>query len=264
MKNNTAKAFIYFRYIFPLAMVAVMAVLMLIPSYSYVAADEGARQAVSLWELLGNSWKIVREYLFGSGAKYDITIEFACVLISIIIAFSLLFLLGVAFLVYCMIVALRYFANDCRESKEHILFITLVPNRILLCLYSALTLPIFFIPMIMPLLYKNFLYYQVKLSHSSFDMVYIALALYAVFVLIVAIGSKIEARAHKNVFTRICATLPDEKLEEEYEESEESDEEDTDDPYEIMLRKEKQEQTDRILKLLCEHSEDKRKEEDDE
>ncbi|MBO7311073.1 MAG: hypothetical protein J6U86_06765, partial [Clostridia bacterium] len=218
MKNNTDKAFIYFRYIFPLVMVAVMVVLMFIPSYSYVTANEGAKQSVSLWDLLRNSWKTVREYLFGSGTKYDITIEFASVLITIIIAFSLMFFLGAVFSLYCITVAMRYFANNCQENRAHIIFITLVPNRIALCLYSALTLPIFFIPMIMPLFYKNFLYYQVKLSQSSFDMVYIALALYAAFVLIVTISAKVEIRANKNIFSSICVALPDEHPEEEHEE----------------------------------------------
>ncbi len=261
MNKNTNKGFIYFRYIFPIVMALLSVILMFIPCYSYITADTGVNDAISLWELMGNSWQTVREYLFGSGTKYDVTIDFARILMALLIVFVVLFVLGVAFSAYCAITAFRYFANDCKESKERILFITLVPNRIVLCIYTALTLPIFFMPMLMPLLYKNYLYYQVQLSVTPFDMVYIALALYIACVIIVAISTQKESMSQMNIFAKRQAPIS--KLQNEHEETEKAEQE-TDDPYEIMSRKEKQEQNERILRMLENYkSNTQDKEEDD-
>lgn len=243
MKNSTRRGFIYFRYLFPLAAAVIMIILMLIPCYRYITADTGINEAVSLWELIGNSWNTVREYLFGSGEKADVTLDFARTLLAVIITLALLFIVGFASAVYAAVSAFRYFHDGCRESRTRTLFITLVPNRIVLCVYHALMLPIFLLPVLMPLLYKGILAYHVELNVAPFDMIWVAVALYVAVVCVIAVSANFEMLEQKNIFVKRRAFTDD---------AEEDDavESVSDDPYDEMSREEKEEQTERIMRLL--------------
>lgn len=241
--RSNKRIFIYFRYIFPIAAAVTMIALMFVPSYCFTTADTGLNDAVSLWELLGNSWNTAREYLFGSGEKLDVTLSFAKILIAVIVVLVTLFVMGVAFAVYEGVCAFRYFASGKRDSKGNIVFITLVPNRIMLCVYNALALPLFLLPRIMPLLYQNVLAYYVEVTAAPFDMIFIALTMYAVSCIAVAVSSGYERAESMDIFEKRAEY-------EDSEDEEQAEEIESDDPYERMSQKEKAEQTERILRLL--------------
>lgn len=253
MKNNTRRGFIYFRYIFPVAAAVMMIILAFIPCYSYVTADTGINNAISLWELIGNSWSTVREYLFGSGQKADVTLDFARTLLCVIVALALLFIIGLASAVYAAICAFRYFARGCRDEKDTTLFITLVPNRIVLCIYHAFMLPVFFLPMLMPLLYGSILAYHVELNAYPFDIVFVALGIYLAVVCVIAVSADFELTEQKNIFTNRRVA----EVEEDADEMSDGDGDESDDPYERMSQIEKAEQRERILRMLAKSSEEK-------
>lgn len=245
MKNDTKSRLVYLRYILPVASVCAVVALMFIPCYSYITADTGINEAISLWELLGNSWNTAREYLFGSGEKLAVTKSFARTLLVLISALLLLFVIGFASAVYTAVTAFRYFANGCRDGKATTLFITLVPNRTVLCIYHAMILPLFLLPRIMPMLYKNILSYYVELNAAPFDIAVIAAAVYAINVAVIAVGSRLEVSAQMNIFKKRRAS--DDGVSSDTENGTDII---TDDPYERMSQAEKREQTERIMRLL--------------
>lgn len=259
MKKSTRTAFIYFRYIFPIIAMTAMVCVMFVPAYRFVTADTGVNKAISLWTLLGNSWDQVRDYLFGGGTQEAVVADFSWTVLAVIILFALLFIVGAVSAVYAAVSAFRYFADGCRESRARALFITLVPNRIVLCVYHALTLPVFLFPIILPSFYDGILNYHVELSYASFDMAIIASLLYAASVVIIAVSSGYEKAAERNLFIR-RKPFEDQEYDEEEEQYEEQKK--SHDPYEEMAEKARQEQAERIIRLLNRQTENDTKEED--
>ena len=244
MKKTVRKGFIYFRYLFPIFVAVIMLALTFVPCYRFVTADTGIKQAISANELLSNSWETVRNYLFGGQEQVQVTADFAGTLFGVIIVLCLLFAVGLISAIYAAYVAFRFFADGCRESKKRILFITIFPNRIVLCISYALTLPLLFLPRIMPLLYDGILKYHVELICQPFDMAWIELALVVAVIAVTFISARYETLCEMNVFVR----YRDEEEEEEYEEQYATEE--SEDIFSEMDRKAREEQNERILRLL--------------
>ncbi len=255
MKKTTGKGFIYFRYIFPIAAVAMIIILTFIPCYRFITADTGVNDAISHSTLMENSWEQVREYLFGGGQKEIPTRDFSAAVLTAIITLSLLFAVGTASTLYAAISAFRFFAGGCRDSKSRALFITLVPNRAVLCIYHALMLPMLCFAMLMPYFYDSFLNYYVQLSYAPFDMLYIAIAIYAITVVIIAVSARYERLEGMDLFFK-------------HRESEEKTPVPEDEPlptdaYSVMDRRAREEQAERIRTLLLKQdAENTTKEED--
>ena len=243
MNKSTRRGFIYFRYILPIITPIISLVLMLVPCYRYATANEGLRQPISAWTLIGNAWDTVREYLFGNAEKMQVTSDFAGTVLGMIMLFAVLFAIGFGFSVYTAVTAFRFFSDGCSESRAKILFITLVPNRAVLCIYSALTLPLLFIPRIMPLLYNSILNYHTELICQPFDMIIVHLVIFAITVATVFVSAAFERREGINLFAR----YKEEDVEDEPDEAEEQDEEDA---YTAVDRRAREEQNERILRLL--------------
>lgn len=231
-----------------------MLILTFVPCYRFVTADGGIKQAISANELLSNSWDTVRSYLFGGQEQVQVTADFAGTLFGMIIVFCLLFAIGVASAVYAAVVAFRFFAAGGAESKRRILFITIFPNRIALSICYALTLPLMFLPKIMPWLYKSILNYQVSLICQPFDVAWIDLALLIAVVAVIFISAKYETLREMNVFVRYRVEEEEEQYEEQFSTNEE------DDVFSEMDRKTREEQNERILRLLNKAVDDDRQE----
>ena len=118
-----------------------------------------------------------------------------------------------------------------------------MPNRAVLCIYSALTLPLLFIPRIMPLLYNSILNYHTELICQPFDMIIVHLVIFAITVATVFVSAAFERREGINLFAR----YKEEDVEDEPDEVEEQDEEDA---YTAVDRRAREEQNERILRLL--------------
>ena len=254
MKKSTQKGFIYFRYLFPIFASVIMLILMFVPCYRFVTPDTGIKQAISAKELLSNSWDTVRNYLFGGQEQIQVTADFAGTLFGVIIVLLLLFAVGFASAVYAAVVAFRFFAEGGTESKRRILFITIFPNRALLSVCYALTLPLMFLPKIMPLLYQSILNYHVELICQPFDMVWIDVVLAVAVVAVIFVSAKYETLREMNVFVK----YRDEEQEEEYEEQYVAEE--SEDVFSEMDRKAREEQNERILRLLNKTVDDDRQE----
>ena len=188
---------------------------------------------------------IAGKYLFGGGETEKVVSDFSWVLLLIIIIFAVLFVVGVAFAVYFCIHAMSYLSVPDRDSQGHILFVTLVPNRIVECIYRVAILPIFALPMLLPVLYGNFLGYPVDKHCDPFDMFWIALGMYAATVAVIFVSGYFEKKAGADVFAKREAPLTViEELEVKPRQSKEES------AYEQMNDAAKKEQMERILRML--------------
>lgn len=263
MKKSSRKGFIYFRYLLPIGAALIMLLLMLVPCYSYITADDGIKEAMSLGELIANSWNTSREYLFGGGEKYEATLGFSRALLAITVGLVLLFATGLAAAVYSAVSVLKYIRGGGHESKSRLVFVTVFPNRIVLCAAYALTLPIFFLPRIMPMLYKSFLSYHVELNTSPFDIALAAIALYIGCIAVSAVSKNIERSEQMNIFAHKRVDSDEDIANEAVCTAEDKGQNETNDPYELMSAREKAEQLERILRMLDSYEADKEEKKED-
>lgn len=244
-KKQSINWFVYFRCIFPILTAIVSLILSLVPCYRYKTADTGLNKPISLRDVIVSGWETVRKYLFGGGETEKVVSDFSWVLLLIIIVFAVIFVVGVAFAVYFCIHSMSYYALPDRDSQGHILFVTLVPNRIVECIYRAAVLPLFALPVLMPVLYDRFLYYYVELYCDPFDMLWIALGMYAVTVAVIFVSAYFEKKSGADVFAKREAPLTViEELEVKPRQSKEES------AYEQMNDAAKKEQMERILRML--------------
>lgn len=244
-KKQRINGFVYFRCIFPILTAVVSLILALVPCYRYKTADTGLNQPISLRDVTVSGWETVRKYLFGGGETEKVVSDFSWVLLLIIIAFTVLFVVGVAFAVYFCIHAMTYFSLPDRDSQAHILFVTLVPNRIVECIYRLAILPIFALPVLMPVLYDRFLYYYVEMYCDPFDMLWVALGMYGATVAVIFVSAYFEKKSGVDVFAKREAPLT---VIEEIEVKTTSRKEEN--AYEQMNDAAKKEQMERILRML--------------
>ena len=191
-QSNGKKTFIYFRYVFGIVLILLILAGMFIPCLKYTVGSN-SNQPISAMSLIKNSWETSRVYLFDGAANKQVEqTSFSRALLATVILLVALFALGAIFALYTAYSALAYFRDPESIDKNRVFFLTLVPNRAVLCLYTALLLPLTFLPRIIILLYENILNYQTVLFPSIFEPWIIALALYAAFVAIVFVSAKYE------------------------------------------------------------------------
>ncbi len=258
MKLSSNRGIIYARYALPCVMSVLLFVLMLIPCYRFITAD-GIGPKFSLFELMGNMWEQVRTDLFGSGEKNAVSVGFARTVMLTVIGMWILFIIGAASAVYALISAVKYFGNGCRDSRARVLFVTLTANRVVLCILHSLMLPIFLFPKILAYLISNNLASPVTAVAEPFDIGFLAVLTFAIVIAFIVIGKKHEVLGKMNIYSihrvKVVEVTDKEQLDPEPK-----------DAYELMTEKSKQEQAERIWRLLNKDSQaedkDKNEEED--
>jgi len=216
MNRNSAKKLVYIRYIFPVAAILLSALLMLVPCYSYTTADTGVQEAISLLELADNARLQVCEYLFErTGTKDEANLYFSKLVLGFIVGFSLLFAVALVSAVYILISALRYFKNPDTTDNKRLLFITLIPNRIVGFALQALVFPMLAFPRLMVLIYDKVLQYHVELTLTFPDPLILGALLYIATIVLSCISASHEAGLHMNPFSRRKPTVDDGEEDEE-------------------------------------------------
>ena len=155
---------VYTRYLLPPILCLVLVGLMLIPNLRYSTAS-GTQGDVSLFELLGNSWDQVRQNLFGSG---EITVQeerFSWILIILIPTLVLLFAVGFLSSLAVAVYGLLYVGSpQFRRTPTRVGFVTVLPNRAVVCALQSFVLPILFYSRILIPIYKKVLRIDVLLN----------------------------------------------------------------------------------------------------
>lgn len=253
MKKITKQKLIYIRYILPPILMLLILLVMLIPSYRYVA-EGNVNETISFFSLLKNSYNQSRDILFGEGEQTAANMAFSKALLSIVIIFPILYLVAMAAAIYNMFVAMRYFIGDDEEKNEitRTVFITFFPNRIFLCIVESLILPFLFFPYIMTLLYKVMFNMRVSVILTFPDALIIGgISLLVIFALSV-ICAPMERELEADIFRKRKDFEPQENIEKA----------ELEDDYKPMFKKdteydeESEARKERIRKLLGNKKED--------
>ena len=190
MKRRTG--WIYLRYLFPLLILLLIVIAMRIPCLQYTTADTGTNDAISAWELIANSFDQSRRVLFGTEEQTQANIAFSrTVLISLTVC-VLLFLIGCAVAIWSVVMALRYARIPKDHSTARIAWITLVPNRVALCLWHLCLLPLPAFPRVLIVIYQSMMRYTVALDVTFAEPLIVAALLVLALAAITALLAPTE------------------------------------------------------------------------
>ena len=222
MKKRSRIKLIYARYIVPPIMLIVTLLSMLVSSYRYVingTPDIAFSSAEVITKIFGAS----RSVVFASSEQLATDMLFSKTALITIIAFSILFLIAFAVSVYSAWVGLNYCMSDDEEAKEksRTLFITFVPNRIVFCIFYALSIPITLFPYLLPSLYQKIYNQDIGIQLIGLDALIVAcVSLVAVAVMCI-VSAQSERELEVDIFKKRKMF---EKGEDEYEDEEYSEE----------------------------------------
>lgn len=214
MKKSSRIKLIYTRYILPPILLLITLAFMLIPSYRYVVEGR-LNEATSPLALIVNSFDAARHVVFATAEQEAADILFSRTVMILIAVFSLMFLLAFAASVYSASVALRYFLSDDEQGaeKSRTFFITLIPNRIFLCVLHFLSIPLTLFPYLLPYLYKAIWSEYVGMALMAPDALIFALISAVTTVVLCGVSAKSEKILDVDVFKkskRVEATFEDE------------------------------------------------------
>ena len=226
------------RNIFPLVSDIFLAVLLLIPSFRFIH-NSSVQPKQSIFSLMKNAWTGSREYLFSS-AMETTTAGTAMykTIFALLIIFTLLFILGVVITIFSMSVSYREMAGSKENENAKNLYLAIIPNRAILCVFRLTVIPIFFLPKIIASLYRDMLFQSVAVRYVLIDPIIIALLLWVTTVVLIFVAKRAEARENIDVFAKkIKADV-----------SEKEDESDT--PAEKVYRMNEQDDTAQRIKKM--------------
>ena len=203
MRKSSRIKLIYARYILPPIMLLLIPPVMLIPSYRYVVGGE-LNEATSPLTLMKNSFDAARRVVFATAEQNAADMLFSRTVMILIIAFWLLFLLAFAVSVYSAVVGFRCILSDDAEGteKSRTFFITLIPNRILLCITEALCIPLALFPYLLPYLYDVIWSEHVGMALMAPDALIFALISVAATVVLCCVSAKSEKLLDVDVFKK--------------------------------------------------------------
>ena len=204
MKKETKQKFIYTRYILPPLLIFALFPLSFIPSYRYVVSGD-VRKPISLATLITNSWSESRATLFGDAARQtNGVLLFSRIMLILIITFAVLYIIAFTISLWSSAVALKLFISDDRAGAENMrtLFITFLPNRIILIISECLAIPICIFPYIVPVVYYSTLLTKVRVSLCAPDTLIFSIIFFTTLSIFSAYTAKFERRFDVDIFEK--------------------------------------------------------------
>lgn len=254
--KNNGMGVVYARYILPIVSDIILAILMCLPVVRFLLNSE-LKEKMSLWGLISNAWNTSRTYIFSAGTEPNAEgkMFYTTVLVALIIC-MLLFIVSIAVNIFTLVCAGSVYASRADKSKDNVirnLYITFIPNRVAYIILRGLVLPIAFFPYLLVFFYRRLLLYMVSVIPTALIVGIGALVLFIATAVLTVISKKYELRFDVNIFSRKKSAISIER--------DKLDEDIPDDPDEYriyqMKKASKDEQTERLRKLLGLDEEDK-------
>lgn len=213
---------IYIRYLLPVILCIALLVTAFIPCLRYSIAGS-TQDEVSTVEIMKNTWNFAREYLFDPSNQDDSVLKerFSWTALILVPLLALAFAFGTALSLAVAIGGLAYInSREFRKTDTRIWFITLLPNRTVVCILQALVLPMLFYSRIVLLLYEKIMRIDMLLNTSFPEPWIFGLIAYAVIVTLCIVSSSLEKQYDADPFkkitppiVRVIDTEPEEKKE---------------------------------------------------
>ena len=211
MKIQTKQKIVYARYIFPVVLLLILLAVSLVPAYQYVTSGDGGglSDKFSYFDLVGNYLESSRNALFGTEMTDEHILDAALSKnVLIIEAIGLVcFLVSLAVSVYSLIMAMKYFLSDDEDAveRQRTFFITLFPNRIVLCVFEFLAVLPFLFPYILPILLEKVYASQklrVTMAVVSVDPIMVAAVGFLILIVLSCVCAPLERQFDADLFKK--------------------------------------------------------------
>ncbi len=233
------------RYILPLASALMIFILLCLPCFYFTDYSNQVRSGTSVIERMTSIWEESRQTIFASDSDAEAQyISFCKVAMASIALCSLFYIIALATSVLYAIAGLRKIYSDRAENDPiRRVFLTFIPNEIVLCAVNLISvLPALF-PRIVVLLIEKLLVVYTKVTFPAGDI-----AIYAVIFWLATVIYLIVAKKHFAPEFSIFKTDRDQTLTVEDKMSP-TDEEPSDELHRMSAAS-KNEQAERLRKLL--------------
>jgi hypothetical protein len=213
MKRKTAKKkkdqinkkhlWIYIRYLLPIIFILLTVVSLFIPCFLYTTVEGVDDDVYSLMGVLSEYWDPVCNYAFFSvGDLNAATLKFSQTFIVSLIVFSVLFTVAAVSTVYVAVNVFRYFKNNEEKGNSRILFLTLVPNRIVAFLWQLPCVPLLLFPRYIIYMFKIILGESATLTITFPEPIIIWGILYIISIVISIATASMESAQGMNPFAK--------------------------------------------------------------
>ena len=222
MKTETKKKIIYFRYILPVILLLIAFAISFVPSYRYVV--EGALEdKQSAFDIVCGSLDTSRNVLFGTGESDSPNVVAARIILTMLAVGFIGVVISLAVSIYSLVMSMNYFMSDDEEKteKQRVLFVTLLPNRIVLCALELLAFLSFAFPYVLPAVYENIYGQRVTLAVISIDPMAFAVVGFLALIVLSFVCAPMERSFGADLFKKIKPTV--ETLEQDEDEEEEDE-----------------------------------------
>lgn len=249
------RLWIRIRYLLPILAALFTLVTLFIPCFRYTTAQTGTNDVVSCAELIANSWAggtdspSVRDVLFGGKAYAKATVSFSWAVLITILAGVVLYAFGVAMAIWSAVGAFRYFRMPHAEDDRRFLYMTVFPNRVVTLIYEAMILPLLLFPRLLVLYYDSIMHYAVLLNLTFAEPLVIGGVLYIGMAVAAVLTRPTERRLGMDPFARPSVSVKEVAVQ-TVDEEEPIYETEAERRYAEMNRKTREEQAERIVRLL--------------
>ncbi len=202
-RERRQRAWIFVRYAMPLVSVILCLMFMAIPVLRYTNNQSGTDDPISALTLMKNSWDQVRHYLFGASEQTNGNIIFSRTVLICLILFWILFAVSAVVAVWSLLAVVRYTEKGSEADHGRIWFLTLIPNRIALCILGGLMIPLTAFPRLLIVFYRKIIYVAVELKVYGIDPMIVALALTLVTVVLSVVTAGYEKKLSIDPFRKI-------------------------------------------------------------
>ena len=205
---NKKHLWIYIRYILPMVFILLTVISLFIPCFLYTTVEGVDDDVYSLMGVLNEYWDPVCNYAFFSvGDLNEATLKFSQTFIVSLVVFSVLFVVSAASTVYVAINAFRYFKNSEDKSNSRMLFLTLVPNRIVAFLWQLPCVPLLLFPRYVIYMFKTILGESATLTLIFPEPIIIWGILYIVSIVFSISTASMESAQGMNPFAKKAVSV---------------------------------------------------------
>ncbi len=217
-KKERQRVLSFVRYLCPVIWAVLTPLILLFPTLQYTTNQTGIEDPLSGFGLMSNAWQYSRECLFGTEVEQTAgNLQFSRTVLILIALFWVLYAAGAALSVWGLYARVRYTDRDTDAAPGRLWLVTVIPNRWVLCLGTALMLPVSLFHWLMVPLYRT-LYVSVSLRILGLDPLWLSLFFFLFGAALSVLTASWERAGGYDIFRK-----PKEPVAEEGEQTEEEE-----------------------------------------
>ena len=204
-KQQKARSVATVGYILPFAVSLIILILFLLPCFYFTDYSGDAKEMSSIFSRISENFSAARNALLGSASVDEAYKSFSSLIITACVTCMLCFIFGLAVSFFYMITGLTKLYAEQKSDKLRRIFVTVIPNKTVVCLLSLLTVVPSFFPLILVKTIDRTLMIYTKVHYLAGDLIIYCIILWLTPILFFVFTKKYENREF-NIFAKKQST----------------------------------------------------------